>query len=91
MNVIHFKNQKDRLDFLKGNFEEIIPQEITPKVADEGFEKLKAECGDCPAWDGTDCTRHPYKEGCLKDEPKAEEPKKTKRKGKKKDDKVQAE
>lgn len=84
MEVLHFKSQKERFDYLKGNYEEIVP-----KVADEAFEKLKAECGDCPAWDGTDCTRHPYTEGCLKDEPKAEKPKK--KKGKKKDDKVQAE
>lgn len=26
-----------------------------------------ADCVDCVAWSGTDCTRHPYKEGCLKD------------------------
>ena len=25
-------------------------------------------CKDCPAWSGRDCTRHPYEEGCLKDE-----------------------
>ena len=25
-------------------------------------------CKDCPAWWGKDCTRHPYEEGCLKDE-----------------------
>ena len=24
-------------------------------------------CKDCPAWSGKDCTRHPYEEGCLKD------------------------
>ena len=27
-----------------------------------------AECRDCPAWSGSDCTRHPYKEGCLKED-----------------------
>lgn len=26
-----------------------------------------AECQDCPAWSGSDCTRHPYNEGCLKE------------------------
>nr|DAP53602.1 MAG TPA: hypothetical protein [Caudoviricetes sp.] len=26
-----------------------------------------AECRDCPAWSGSDCTRHPYNEGCLKE------------------------
>nr|DAM56603.1 MAG TPA: hypothetical protein [Caudoviricetes sp.] len=25
------------------------------------------ECQDCPAWSGSDCTRHPYNEGCLKE------------------------
>lgn len=25
-------------------------------------------CKDCPAWSGSDCTRNPYTEGCLKDE-----------------------
>lgn len=24
-------------------------------------------CKDCPAWSGSNCTRHPYEEGCLKD------------------------
>ena len=24
-------------------------------------------CHDCPAWSGSDCTRNPYTEGCLKD------------------------
>ena len=86
MEILHFKSQKERLDYLKGNFEEIQPKEV-----DEVFEKLQAECGDCPAWSGTDCTRHPYTEGCLKDEPiKEEKPKKAKKKGKKKDDTVQA-
>jgi len=30
MEVMHFKSQKERLDYLKGNFEE-----IEPKVAEE--------------------------------------------------------
>lgn len=28
------------------------------------------ECLDCPAFSGTDCTRNPYTEGCLKGENK---------------------
>lgn len=35
MEVLHFKTQKERLDYLKGNFEEIIPTEVEPKVAEE--------------------------------------------------------
>lgn len=31
MNAIHFKNQKDRLDFLKGNFEEVNRKEYVEK------------------------------------------------------------
>lgn len=27
-----------------------------------------AECRNCSAWSGTDCTRLPYTQGCLKDE-----------------------
>ena len=110
MNIIHFKNQKDRLDFLKGNFEEIEPKkaeptEIIPQKAEEKaegeakavFESIKKECEGCEAWSGSDCTRNPYTEGCLKDKEKAEEkPKKAKKSAKKskkegKDDKVQAE
>lgn len=34
------------------------------KVIDE----IKEQCGDCEAWSGTDCTRNPYTQGCLKDE-----------------------
>lgn len=25
------------------------------------------DCSDCPKWNGTDCTAHPYQEGCIKD------------------------
>lgn len=34
---------------------------------DKVFEEIKAFCKDCPAWSGTDCTRNPHTEGCLKD------------------------
>ncbi len=50
--VMHFKSQKERLKYLRGGFEEIVPDEV--EVAEE-------------------------------------EPKKAKKKGKKKDDTVQAE
>lgn len=35
-----------------------------------GYRKIDefAKCRDCTAWSGTDCTRHPYTQGCLKDE-----------------------
>ena len=35
-----------------------------------GYQKIDmfAECRNCTAWSGTDCTRHPYTQGCLKDE-----------------------
>ncbi len=34
----------------------------------ELMNKIKEQCGDCEAWSGTDCTRNPYTQGCLKDE-----------------------
>ncbi len=35
-----------------------------------GYQKIDmfAECRNCTAWSGTDCTRNPYTQGCLKDE-----------------------
>lgn len=36
-------------------------------MTDTTFEEIKKFCQDCPAWSGTDCTRNPYTEGCLKD------------------------
>ena len=37
---------------------------------DAGYRKIDefAECRNCTAWSGTDCTRHPYTQGCLKEE-----------------------
>lgn len=32
------------------------------------MSEIKEECGNCEAWSGTDCTRNPYTQGCLKDE-----------------------
>lgn len=32
------------------------------------FNEIKEQCGDCKAWSGTDCTRNPYTQGCLKDD-----------------------
>ena len=29
---------------------------------------IETFCKGCPAWSGSDCTRNPYTEGCLKDE-----------------------
>ena len=31
------------------------------------WKEVETICKDCPAWSGTDCTRNPYAEGCLKD------------------------
>lgn len=46
MEVIHFNSLRDRLNYLKGNYEEIIPkvaepEEIIPKVAEEEKPKKK--------------------------------------------------
>lgn len=32
------------------------------------INKIEEQCGDCKAWSGTDCTRNPYTQGCLKDD-----------------------
>ena len=39
-------------------------------IYNAGYQKIDmfAECRNCTAWSGTDCTRHPYTQGCLKDE-----------------------
>lgn len=45
-------------------------QEIAEALYNAGYRKIDefAECRNCIAWSGTDCTRHPYTQGCLKDE-----------------------
>ena len=35
MEVMHFKSQKERLDYLKGNFEEIEPVEVKEEPKEE--------------------------------------------------------
>jgi len=35
MEVMHFKSQKERLDYLKGNFEEIMPKEVKEEPKEE--------------------------------------------------------
>lgn len=37
MEILHFKSQKERLDYLKGNFEEI----VLPKVVEEPKEAVE--------------------------------------------------
>ena len=41
MEVMHFKSQKERLDYLKGNFEEIQPVEVEVEVKEEPKEEPK--------------------------------------------------
>lgn len=36
-----------------------------PKKADVLDDQIFDECKKCSEWDGEDCTRHPYKEGCI--------------------------
>lgn len=38
------------------------------KNANELMNEIEEQCCDCKAWSGTDCTRNPYTQGCLKDE-----------------------
>ena len=69
MEVLHFNSQKERLDYLRGGFEEIIPTEV---VVPNKEEKPSMEVTEVS--DGTSVSK----------------PKKAK-KGKKRDDAVQAE
>lgn len=43
MEILHFKSQKERLDYLKGNFEEIVLPKVEeePKEAEEKPKKAK--------------------------------------------------
>lgn len=43
MEILHFKSQKERLDYIKGNFEEIILPKVEeePKEAEEKPKKAK--------------------------------------------------
>lgn len=48
MGAIHFNSQKERLDYLKGNYEEIKPtvakfEEISPEIAIEEPKKVEEE------------------------------------------------
>ena len=51
-------------------FGESLRREIARIYYNAGYRKIDefAECRNCTAWSGTDCTRHPYTQGCLKDE-----------------------
>ena len=51
-------------------FGKSLRREIARIYCNAGYRKIDefAECWNCTAWSGTDCTRHPYTQGCLKDE-----------------------
>ena len=54
----------------KLNQDAITTNDIIDALYNAGYRKIDefAECRNCTAWSGTDCTRHPYTQGCLKDE-----------------------
>lgn len=56
----------------KCNIPECIFKDIITDLLKEYEEQLDefADCKTCPAWSGSDCTRNPYTEGCLKEETK---------------------
>lgn len=39
--VMHFRSTEERLKFLKGKFEEIVPEEIIPKEVEEAPKPKK--------------------------------------------------
>ena len=46
MNVLHFKSQKERLDYLRGGFEEIIPQEVVAPNKEENASESVTEVSE---------------------------------------------
>lgn len=46
MEVMHFRSQKERLDYLKGNYEEIIPQEAVEEKPKKKSSKKKEKKDD---------------------------------------------
>ncbi len=46
MEVMHFKSQKERLDYLKGNYEEIIPQKAVEEKPKKKSSKKKEKKDD---------------------------------------------
>ena len=51
-------------------FGKSLRREIARIYYNAGYRKIDefAKCRNCTAWSETDCTRHPYTQGCLKDE-----------------------
>lgn len=45
MEVLHFNSQKERLQYLKGKYEEIIPQEVKKKKKRKKKDEVQAEQG----------------------------------------------
>lgn len=46
METMHFNSQKERLDYLKGNYEEIIPQEVVEEKPKKKSSKKKEKKDD---------------------------------------------
>ena len=46
MEVLHFKSQKERLDYLRGGFEEIVPQEVVVSKAEENAPTEATEASE---------------------------------------------
>lgn len=53
-----------------GDLRVAVPIECIEELLKEYVEQLDefADCKTCSAWSGSDCTRNPYTEGCLKEE-----------------------
>lgn len=46
MEVLHFKSQKERLDYLKGGFEEIVPNEVVVPKAEKNSSTEATEVSE---------------------------------------------
>lgn len=47
--------------------EDVIDVTASKDMANDSLDEIMQFCSGCPAWSGSDCTRNPYTEGCIKD------------------------
>lgn len=74
--IINSVIDKRQLECYKAHRVTPFSREMVRELAITRFELIAAfrakdkfpECRDCPAWSGSDCTRHPYNKGCLKED-----------------------
>lgn len=60
----HICNKCGKIEYFKQTY----PQQLASyKMPEISIKEEFPDCQDCSAWFGSDCTRNPYTEGCLKE------------------------